>query len=569
MSDDIYDYFSGNATRKVEPIEDDDDDVTEQQAAPAETEAAAQSPAEIVTERAPEPRQADSPEPEAPVTAEETQKESGGHWDFLAGFLGIGGGKSKPAASKPAAAKQEPAPPKQAPASRNPKPVEAKQADVKSKLAQQSKSVQDETPTHAVSSSPAATDEDDLFAAFAGFSSPAKSKPEQKKDEPAPQRNERKPRSERKRKPDAKPAQESGATDFFGLDDVPSPEDSTPLKSMFGDSAAPAEASTNDASGNSNVDDADFIEFEIRDLVDSDEDEQRPRRRGRGRGRGRGRDNKAEQEEVVSDDSIDASESNRGDQAEESSDPLPDGGSRSRRSRGRGRRRRNQDDSATPKDDAPEEVAAESVDSTESRDAPESEGRGRSRRRRGRGRGRDRQREDTQVTSEENSTDDFDDIGWDPDGTNDTSSVAQPTSKHQPEDDDDSNEDRSRRRSRRGGRGRGRGRNDRDSARADSDRDDSFSDRSDSGSTSDEFDGFANSGSAGRGRGEQNSNRSDSGRKRERLSDIPTWDDAITGLIENNIKNHKSSPRGGGRSNSRRGGGGGRGGQRSGGRGRR
>ena len=335
VSDDIYDYFSGNATRKVEPIEDDDDDVTQQEPAQVEAEAEADSVADSpeLASATPEIAEADAPEPAEPEA-------TGGHWDFLAGFLGIGGSKgsarqksaSAKASAKPVTA-SKPKESKPAPAKKTPEPV-SKQADVKSEPP-----VEDKVPAQVESSSPAGTEEDDLFAAFAGFGSPAKSEPRQKKkDEPAPPRSKRNTDGDRKRnsepKSESKREPASGGGDFFGLDDVPSPEDSTPLKTMFGGSPSTDTSLTDDSKGgDADAEGAEFIEIEIRDLVDADDDQDQGPRRRRRRGRGRGRN--AQREEVISDDTLDAPQGKQVDREADRSE----GGSRSRRSRGRGRGR--------------------------------------------------------------------------------------------------------------------------------------------------------------------------------------------------------------------------------------
>jgi len=74
VTDELYDYFGGNASKKVEPIEDDDVEVNE-----AEATADSDSPA-------------DKPS-DAAGTQEQPAKKAG-HWDFLAGVLGVGGKKA-------------------------------------------------------------------------------------------------------------------------------------------------------------------------------------------------------------------------------------------------------------------------------------------------------------------------------------------------------------------------------------------------------------------------------------------------------------------------------------------
>jgi hypothetical protein len=280
VSDDIYDYFSGNATRKVEPIEDDDDDdVTEQESALSNNDsdsdsapeengdapAVAEEPTPAVTDAVASASQTSvtaSVEPEVPEAVEE--KESGGHWDFLAGFLGIGGSKSKGAAEK--ATTEKPAEPVKAEAeSAAPRAAEpTNEVTAKSTAEGESPKPDDSKPAIAES-----TEEDDLFAAFEGFGSPAKTdaKQEQKRKPPV---SRAEPEPTKARSTNDKGSQGS---DFFGLDDVPSPEDDTPLKTMFGDSPSPSAstASTADEGESESGDNGDFIEFEVRDLVDPDD----------------------------------------------------------------------------------------------------------------------------------------------------------------------------------------------------------------------------------------------------------------------------------------------------------
>ncbi len=88
MTDELYDYFGGNASKKVEPIEDDEfdneveDEVTSQETAEPVAEAVEKS-----IDEANEPAAADAGGKKA------------GHWDFLANMLGIS--SSKKAAPEP------------------------------------------------------------------------------------------------------------------------------------------------------------------------------------------------------------------------------------------------------------------------------------------------------------------------------------------------------------------------------------------------------------------------------------------------------------------------------------
>ncbi|MCP4772802.1 MAG: hypothetical protein GY880_01040, partial [Planctomycetaceae bacterium] len=88
MTDELYDYFGGNASKKVEPIEDDEfdneveDEVTSQETAEPAPEAVVKS----------------NDEASEPVAADAGGKKAG-HWDFLANMLGIS--SSKKAAPEP------------------------------------------------------------------------------------------------------------------------------------------------------------------------------------------------------------------------------------------------------------------------------------------------------------------------------------------------------------------------------------------------------------------------------------------------------------------------------------
>ncbi len=82
MTDELYDYFGGNASKKVEPIEDDEFDNE------VEDEGVSQEPVEATAE----PVQESSDEPQEAV-ALDTEGKKAGHWDFLANMLGISSSK--------------------------------------------------------------------------------------------------------------------------------------------------------------------------------------------------------------------------------------------------------------------------------------------------------------------------------------------------------------------------------------------------------------------------------------------------------------------------------------------
>lgn len=92
MSDELYDYFGGNASKKVEPIEDDEfDNETEDEVVSEEVVEVVDGPADKLSENAKEVVEAD------------TGGKKSGHWDFLANMLGI-------SSSKKAANEIEPTP---------------------------------------------------------------------------------------------------------------------------------------------------------------------------------------------------------------------------------------------------------------------------------------------------------------------------------------------------------------------------------------------------------------------------------------------------------------------------
>lgn len=106
MTDELYDYFGGSASRKVEPIEDDDLDVNESVAETTEESPVAED-VDVVAEEAREENavaastEAESPTEPPKTTEPEPKPKKSGHWDFLANMLGIGGRDSSPAADVP------------------------------------------------------------------------------------------------------------------------------------------------------------------------------------------------------------------------------------------------------------------------------------------------------------------------------------------------------------------------------------------------------------------------------------------------------------------------------------
>ncbi|MEM9940676.1 MAG: hypothetical protein AAF939_03725 [Planctomycetota bacterium] len=122
MSDDLFEYF-GSGSKKVEPIEDDDlldnePEVEAQDSAVKDVDSPV-APSEVAIEAAETGSESVAEEPSlledvsvADTSGEETEEEpaKGGHWDFLANMLGIGGGKQKSKSSsvKKVASKLDP-----------------------------------------------------------------------------------------------------------------------------------------------------------------------------------------------------------------------------------------------------------------------------------------------------------------------------------------------------------------------------------------------------------------------------------------------------------------------------
>ena len=82
MTDELYDYFGGNASKKVEPIEDDEFD----------NESEDDVVSEEVVELADEPEEKSNDDAKEAVGSDTGGKKSG-HWDFLANMLGISSSK--------------------------------------------------------------------------------------------------------------------------------------------------------------------------------------------------------------------------------------------------------------------------------------------------------------------------------------------------------------------------------------------------------------------------------------------------------------------------------------------
>ena len=532
MTDELYDYFGGNASKKVEPIEDDELESTEDESI-GDT-------GELKAERGSlqnEPTQSTDSE------SQPVEKKTG-HWDFLANMLGVGPAKSE------------------------------SQAKSETKTASGSASRPD---ADQVSDPPQAATDSVKKAV----------------------------------------AEESGDGDFMGFKSIPSPEEATPLPSMFSSTSeskdpqtaneandligwdpgptkpaeiVPSTSETEPVSSDSFAapeseessevhllefefdDDTDFqecdefVEFEIEELDDSPLDEgdaiahgRRPRRRkpiadvtrkqsgeqARGRGQTSGGSQRKQPQEN-------------------------DGGSRGRSHRSR--RGRGDRDRPAPRGEYDRDASyakpsnefsdvRDELDQSTSSDrsrAERSEGSitGRKRRRRRGSRSRtDRDRTEESSEIEENtrfgagihddpgfesnrqSTDAFeDDFEIELDEVeselNDEASDSEDSNRNE--------DDRPRRRKRSRGRGRARGRQPAKTADV-----------------------------AHRVEDDEDQNDSEPRNERRRAK-VPTWDETIAVLIESNIRNHKksgNSRRGGGRSGNRGGeGGGSRGGGNRGGR---
>ena len=98
MTDELYDYFGGNASKKVEPIEDDDVEVNEAANADASSEQQTDATSEVAASAGPADVASETKEP----------AKKAGHWDFLAGVLGVGGKKPSEASDSSAVSAKTP-----------------------------------------------------------------------------------------------------------------------------------------------------------------------------------------------------------------------------------------------------------------------------------------------------------------------------------------------------------------------------------------------------------------------------------------------------------------------------
>ena len=470
MTDEIYDYFGGNAPKKVEPIEDDDIAATNESVAE-------ERPDEQLSQEAPntEVPTADDPVAQVPVSEqpifEETVNQPLGEekaeldsWGSLLGELGI----------------EDTTPPKKSTS------VEASKTE--------------DIPKSAGLSD---RESDDSVISL----------------ELAENTSDEKP------------------VDFLGLEPIPSPEDDTVLPEMFAPSGDPE---FDEISSDVSSEKDDFLEFEIEELDDS------PYRDGEEATHGR------------------------------RSRRRPQSDDQETESRRTGRRRsRNRDDDAhidrrksqSTRDDSdrePVEFAAGldlDADTAAEVDKPR-----RSRRRsRGRGRGRDRDRaRDGQSDSETvEPSEVVDEIGWVVPVSSKTSEKAisdatdvddELVGYSEEKESDSADRTRTRRRRRRGGKTRDKRRNDRESD-ADSKYDDSATDLDvveldDPMETDSDDRGIEPSRSKGRrssGRSRRTKDEDGESKGASKRPRFPTWEEAISGMIESNIKNHsRSSGRGGG-----------------------
>ena len=555
MTDELYDYFGGNASKKVEPIEDDDLDNLDEE---VESNQSADGTDELTTEASSQPdpslklaskldpapaNEAEEIVADEPAAEKETKK--GGHWDFLANMLGISPSKSEPK-------------------------TPAKDSTSGRKVAKTASRSKIAAKKERAAEAPQAVTRDE----------------------------------------ESKSAAVSDQPDFFGLEPIPAEEDSTVLPEMFVASETDTTAEFIDDDPNALIgwdpippksdspdreqdsdegsetiqeepmaeveepvnyveedfieggdDDENFVEFEIEDLDDTPLDEDRERAHGRtsrrrkpsveesnveptSRRRPRQTRNRTEETREVSTADESSSESKS-----ETSRPSRSRGSRGGRERGdrsksgdSSKRHTKKRDDFVPEDlepiDLPPfaeglddiDVESESVDlkrpNPERSEAPRT-GRKRRRRRGSKGRSEKSESEQSRVKDDEIEADIDNDDNFELDDNDaaayDNSYRDESTSSESDDLDRDRSEDRDADRDTERGRGRARGRK--------SEEADSRTENSDANLTDE--------------------------RKRAK---VPTWDEAISVLIDSNIENHKRTGggqprRGGNRGGGNRGGG--------------
>lgn len=369
MTDDIYDYFSGNKARKVEPIEDDDDSgefdddlslppsasqtdthsqLNDEDAPvgdPDDIFAAFAGSAPAPTSSKPanntaKPRAAATPQPSKPtgVTAAEaeatapaakavtsvqptptsavieepadqtTPKKSGGHWDFLANMFGIAGSNSEP---KEKAAKPQPTP----------------DASSESTLSKRSSAQTDalSAASGTAKTTPAASDQsaEELPGEFFGF-----------------RFDDSDPSTIHETKTASSATGDDAQGNDVGENDNADRDQQAPVsKKSTRSSKRPAKEPQLQAEQ-----DDDFVEFEIEELDTTDIDEDAAAARGRrstsrkrGHGRNRHGSNRSQTSEV--DDDIEVDVESSADTADSNPEIKDDGEDRSTRRGGRGRGR--------------------------------------------------------------------------------------------------------------------------------------------------------------------------------------------------------------------------------------
>ena len=521
MADDIYDYFSGNAPKKLEPIEDDDFDGVDEPAIQNQADSGERQPttpsepgdADLTPAQQVEATAADQP---THADDKPAPRKSDSHWDFLAGILGIkrepkespSDPLSKATISEKPSVPTKPSLPPEPVVKKTTKPTQAAQGNIES-------------------------------------------------GEP-----------------------KSGAgLEFFGFDPIPSPEDETILKSMFHADrpsegidlfGADADASSTDDDDEDDhsrdfaavdADDGDdYLEFEIEELDDS------PYREGEAERRGRRSRRRAPSQEEGDHQGRSPARADRSDYRS-----WEDSASSARKPNYK---------SGRSEAGADEHQRDDRNDPAEDRDSGDAGSRSK-RRRRSRGRGRDRKRElanEDALPAQDLAADALDDdlvdeIGWvrptykssepgepveplrAPSSRKNASTESTSDFHADEEFDDDDLSDSAeagrprRRRSRRRGKG---GRRDGQVQDGQDERQDESLSGFYSQQEEDAYD------HANRSRSAQRPDRMTRMERDDQDTDgsgsrFPTWAEAISSIVEANIKNHSQSGRGRGGNGNRRG----------------
>ena len=402
MADELYDYFGGNASKKVEPIEDDDFDTEDE--APVEAAAASDNPPIAENTATDALAQSDVQSGGNDESESEPEKEKGGHWGFLASMLGISpkaaAKESKPKEKKARAESLAPAKkPIPAPvAKKKPRPnpvarTEAKPAAEKGKEFfgfDPIESPEKATVLPSMFSSKSSNDDpDDLI----GWKSPAKNveaKIEPEESVPSAPVEEQPPAASTQATESFDDIYDDDGDDLDGdefvefeieeLDESPHSDSQavehgrrTRRRKPTGNSNndgqdEPAEERPRSRAPKGSHQQHDEIKAENRKEKPSESDEPREPSRGRGRGRDRGGRNRSDQGQVEREPAV--SESSRSESSRTDSGRSDSGRSgrnrggqdrddstrdEPKRGRGRGNRDRNQ-----PQQDRPEPASAES-----------------------------------------------------------------------------------------------------------------------------------------------------------------------------------------------------------------